>query len=344
MCSYDFHGLTLSIAAEADVQAALRARLGRFPAGRLAGAPHLHFEFLPAAGATPRRLERPAGPGRTIMDLTAGAVEYFEASQQLYVDLAGRGQARCDIQARRVEIACPAADPERVWICAHLLFTIPLAELLKREGLYMVHAAGVADAGQGLLIAGESGAGKTTLAIALLRAGFGFMSDDTLLLARAAPSPQAGHGAETRGVSPAVRVLAFPDELDLTDQTVGFFPELQRDAAGTPSGRRPKRPACVTRVYGVQPQWECAPAMLVFPQTAAAPTSVLVPMPPAEALLQLLSNVVRTEVHSSQAHLDALAGLVQQCRCFRLQAGRDFDTLPARLQAILHHTGAPECP
>ena len=212
----------------------------------------------------------------------------------------------------------------------------------------MLHAAGVAQAGQGLLIAGASGAGKTTLAIALLRAGFGFLGDDTLFLARATPPANGPHAALQKSAAvtvPAeVRALAFPDEMDLAPQTLDFFPELAQDASAPPSGQRPKRPVCATRVYGIEPLWECAPAMLVFPQTAPVPASVLTPMTKADALLQLLCNVVRTEVHSSQAHLDSLAALVRQCRCYRLQTGRDFDTLPARLQSALQRPGATECP
>ena len=65
--------------------------------------------------------------------------------------------------------------------------------------------------GQGLLFTGASGAGKSTLTVALLRAGFGLLGDDTLFLT------QNEEG---------IRALAFPDEVDVTEQTIGFFPEL----------------------------------------------------------------------------------------------------------------------
>ena len=38
--------------------------------------------------------------------------------------------------------------------------TIALTELLKREGLFMLHAAGLEVGGKGLLVAGQSGSGK----------------------------------------------------------------------------------------------------------------------------------------------------------------------------------------
>lgn len=44
-----------------------------------------------------------------------------------------------------------------------------------------------------------------------------------------------------------------------------------------------------------------------------------------EALLELAPNVLLTEPRSSQAHLDALAGLVERCACYRLATGRDLD-------------------
>jgi hypothetical protein len=51
--------------------------------------------------------------------------------------------------------------------------------------------------------------------------------------------------------------------------------------------------------------------------------------------MQLVCNIVRTEPRSSQGHLDALAALVRNSRCFRLQTGRDFDRLPALLRSIM---------
>ena len=326
--AYDFHGLRLTVAAGPEALAALVARLEEFPVAGLASSPHLHFDFHPFAEEGSRHVQRPLGAGRIVMDLTAGAVEYFEASQQLYVDLGVRGRALAGLRTRRVEVAYPGPDAKSIWLCSHPLFTIPLAELLKREGLYMVHAGGLAHAGRGLLVAGASGAGKTTLTLALLRAGFGFLADDTVFLAQTSKTSPGGDRAQ-------IRVLAFPDEVDLTEQTAGFFPELRLKPGECRPEGRPKRAVCATRLYGVAPEWECDPAVLLFPKTAPADESVLSDMSKDEALLQLLCNVVRTDADASQAHLNALAMLVQQCDCYRLQTGRDFEALPGLLRPLL---------
>jgi hypothetical protein len=284
------------------------------------GAADLNFEFRHVEDASHHVVAQPTGVGRSVLEPGLGNLVYFDKSQELYLDIPEQGRALCDAQTRRVQVSYPEATEKGLWFLSHPLFTIPLAELLKRRGLYMVHAAGLAVAGRGLLVAGQSGAGKTTLALALLRAGFDFLADDTVFLA---------------GEKNALRILAFPDEADVTAQTLRFFPELHRLMRSPKPKERPKHAFCSTHAYGVAPCWGCVPEIIVFPQPAARHQSILTPMPKAEALMQLVCNVVRTEPRSSQGHLDALAALVRNSRCFRLQTGRDFDRLPALLRSIM---------
>ena len=82
------------------------------------------------------------------------------------------------------------------------MFTLPFIETMKRRGLYNLHAAGLCKGERALLLPGSSGSGKSTLTLALLRAGWGFISDDMVFL--------------KQGDS---RVLAFPDEIDFTEKT-----------------------------------------------------------------------------------------------------------------------------
>lgn len=316
----DFHGLHLRVRAEAALRAALVARLAAFPRVQGDRTPNLDFEFIPLTHPASEQVRRPTGAGRVVQELSPGRVEYFEGPQELYVDLAGRGRARVELGPRRVTVAYADAEPTGIWVASHPLFTMPLAELLKRAGLYMVHAGGLALGGRAMLIPGASGAGKTTLTLALLRGGFDFLADDTVFLSRA-------------GEEATLRVRSFPDEVDVTEQTADFFPELPPfSAAAAP---RSKRAICAPRLYHVAPVWEGEPVALVFPRITPITRSVLTPLPRNEALLQLLCNVVRTDAAASQAHLDALTVLVNRCHCFQLQTGQDFDTLPGLLRPLL---------
>jgi hypothetical protein len=141
-----------------------------------------------------------------------------------------------------------------------------------------------------------------------------------------------------RAGSDGVRALAFPEDIDFTDATAGFFPALderpQRDDW-------PKRQLAADELAGVRTASECHPCALVFPSIGRSASSRLRPMTAAEALLELAPNVLLTDPSSSQAHLDALAGLVRQCTCVRLDTGRDFAALSDRLGEFVAEAARP---
>jgi len=209
---------------------------------------------------------------------------------------------------------------ENLWLASHLLFTICLVEILKRRGMYSLHAGGFSANGRCLLIPGTSGAGKSTLTVASLRAKFDYMSDDMVFLTERADG---------------VRVLAFPEEVDVSDSTAGFFPELSFLLRSTQRNGWRKRQIHPAKLYGAKVAPEARPAAVVIPRIAKAETSVITRMDADEALLELVPNVLLTEAKSCGAHLDALSELVKYTPCYRLETGRDFDQLPARFQELL---------
>ena len=67
-----------------------------------------------------------------------------------------------------------------------LLFEWSIASVLTQvQSHVLFHAGAVATRGQGILLVGDSGHGKTTLVLALLRRGFRFLSDDVGAIERA---------------------------------------------------------------------------------------------------------------------------------------------------------------
>ena len=315
--SYLFHDVRLRISADPLVLEVLHDRLGRFAPVNPGERSDIFFEFLPSSQVSPAYAGRPTGQGRPILDPGPGEVLYFEKTDELYLNVLPGTRAVADPASGSVRVAHGPLNSRELWLLSHFFFTVAFSDLLKRRGYFMVHSAGLAQGEMGLLIAGESGSGKTTLALALLRAGFGFLGDDTVFLDR------------------HQHVLAFPDEIDVAPSTARFFPELAGLAHDTLPGEPPKRRFIGTTVYPAAPCWRCQPAVLVFPQRSPAAESVLGPMPKDQALLRLTCNILRTELKSSQAHLDALAGLADRCRCYELKTGRDFQRLPSLLGELL---------
>lgn len=312
MNSYDLHGLRLAVTGWEEAAAALHGRLERLASGT-AGEPDLVFEIGVGPGAEDG-LERPER-GRPVYEPPAGEVLFDDVADRIWIGLGPDRRAVCEPARGRARLWARHGSGEDLWLLSHPLFTLPLVEMLKRRGLWALHAAGLQWNGKALVLAGASGAGKSTLAIALARSGFSFLGDDTLFLA---PGPGG------------LRLLAFPDEVDLTDETASFFPELAALRAEPRREGWRKLRLRAEEEYGAQLAGEVSPGLLVFPRISGPrisgrAESALSPMDPGEALIELAGNVLLTEPASSQAHLDALAELAAASSCWRLETGRDLD-------------------
>lgn len=323
---YEVHGIRLAVSFDRPaLAAALDARLRHLLPSGDEREPDLILQFFCVPDDGPHWIERPVGRSRQISRPKTGEIIYFDESDQIYLDYAGRVRLLCEPGRGRASASIRESEAESLWFISHPLFTLPLLESLKRRGRFSMHAAGLCRGERCLLLPGDSGSGKSTLTVALVRAGFGFLSDDTVFLAR---------GPE------GLRVLAFPDEIDVTDQTASFFPELAHLPALPGIDGWPKRQVWPERVWGAEIVRDCSPAVLVFPRIAHTDRSTITPLDRAEALFELASNVCLTEVRSSQAHLDILAELVREHGCYRLETGRDLERVPDLLRELLSASSA----
>lgn len=313
---YDVHGVLLDVDCDDDAVAeAIDGRLRHFRAADR-GAAQISYELRVVADDGEHPLERPAGRSRPVYDPPSGQVLYFEERDELWID--DRDRVHALVSRTRARISARRSACEDVWLLSRPLFTIPLMELLKRHGLYFAHAAGVAADGRAVVLPGSSGSGKSTLSVALARTGWDFMSDDIVLL------PGAGE--------PPI-VLAFPDEVDLSEESAGFFEELGLTGAAPPGW--PKHRIRPEADMGTSTAARAGVALLAFPTHSPAETSSLEVLDAATALLELVPNVLLTELASTRAHLDALGQLARSCPVYRLVAGRDFDVISKRLKALI---------
>jgi hypothetical protein len=271
-------------------------------------------------GADRGWLTGPSGPGRPIYDSPGLPVDYYDGVDELFVDYGGHVSLACSPAKGLINLAITGSDPGDPILATHPLFTIAFLETMKRFGRYSLHAAGLSLNGQGILVPGSSGAGKSTLSVTLARAGFDFLSDDTVFLAAS---------------DDGIRVSGFPDEVDVTETTVSMFPELLHLVGQPLLPGRDKHSFRVEEVFSVASLAACRPAALVFPHVVDVSSPQLDPLAPSEALLELMPNLLATDPAATQTHLDVLAELVRSVPCFTFRPGSDLDAAAARIAELV---------
>lgn len=158
----------------------------------------------------PRAAYLPAGPPAPFracltfcdldVQLTCDDPAYLKMFLHTYHRFRAQGQATRPAQAVKIAIytsaangwgrpmllidgmAWPLADPARLQAYVYELILFELAARVRSHML--IHAAALVHRDRGLIIVGDSQHGKTTLALALLRRGFRFLSDELAALAR----------------------------------------------------------------------------------------------------------------------------------------------------------------
>lgn len=299
----------------AAIAAAVDRRLCHFASDGPPPRAETRFEYVTTAEKAP---QRPSGESRPVYDPTAGEVLYFAEQDLLWIDLQGSALAACD--CRRGRSHAWIADPDNLWLASRPLLTLPLVEILKRRGVFNVHAAAVAAGGRAIMIAGPSGCGKTTLALVLSTLGLDFLGDDMTFV---------------RLDGPNLQVIAFPDEVDVTEQTLRLVPDLPPTPRDELEPGWPKHRLRVEEAIGATVVDQAQPGIILFPRLARQEASAVEPLSPDEALVELAPNVLLTDAVAAQAHLDALAELVAASRCYRLETGANLSAAARLIRQLV---------
>jgi hypothetical protein len=203
------------------------------------------------------------------------------------------------------------------------MVALSLAILLRTHGWFPLHAAGLTREGRGVLLTADSGHGKTTTALSLVRKGWGYLSDDTVLL-----HPEDGK----------IRAYSFRRDFCVDPGLTAHFPKLDGPEWPPAPNDASKWRVDPSQIYPGHPTATCTPALVVLPTLADAAQSHVEPVGTKPALEQLLNQggfFLAPGSDTAGRHLTVLRRLIGQARTYRLHAGRDILEDPHAAHTLL---------
>lgn len=197
------------------------------------------------------------------------------------------------------------------------LLTIPFAELVKEYKIYFMHSAALVKDDRTLLLAGKSGQGKTTLALALLRMGWRYISDDEVYL-------YEERGFYARG---------GPIRAKVTNKTWEMF----QDILGTPERYRGKRLIDLEKNFPdkVLDRGKIAALFVIKPGESIQ----IEKLKSIEAVKELLSLAfLNAQPDYTHENFEFLANFCYSVPSYRLDFTTEFEELDRRLTDIVLST------
>lgn len=266
-----------------------------------------------------RKLFLRAGEDRDPLGWRDTPCEVYRDQQKIIIKFPGKGLLLIDGNGRKVHGYL--VKPELLHLDIRTLFIhFAITELLKYEGYYTIHATALEKDGHGVLIPGYSGQGKTTTFLSLLRSGYRCLSDDHPFL------HVNGNGVD---------VLAFPVKVDVTKNTVAFFPELQTAGSSLHQGNW-KQYFYVDDLYPGGTGDSGKAKILLFPQVIDSQSSYVEVLPKGQALEALLpQGLVVYDQDIARKEFQALTQLVEQTDCYTVNCGRNVLDLPKLVDPLL---------
>jgi hypothetical protein len=219
----------------------------------------------------------------------------------VFVGLDARSSMLANLRTRRVIGRFSDAMASETTYWRMVIFPMMLSILSGSVGLVELHASGVVRDQRGLILVGPSRSGKSTLAMALTRAGFSLLSDDRIFCSL------------TRG---NLQAWGLPRPLKLRPEAASWFEDLRhREPTDVQNGER---------VFHLEPDQQraakCEPKLLVFLDRQQSEGFHMTPIKPSEARFRIEKDLLAEtpEVAREQAKiLDQLLSL----RCCMLRYG-----------------------
>lgn len=269
---------------------------------------------IDVVGADPGRygglLPEPSRLRTTVLRSTADI--YY-----LWLDEAGGYATALDRRSRRGLVWFTQPDRIASWHIAR-----PLLHALKGLSLATpwtpVHAAAFAREGRAVLAIGQSGAGKTSMALAGALTGWDYLGDDAVMIRSDPPTVAALYSScRLRTDMFATFEAAMTASLGNSDDAGEIKAELDVSLLG----------ACRADTAAI--------AAILVPERAGAPGPVLTPIGRAETVRRMVLAKRQSIAGDEQSSFEKLGALVQAVPCYRFDPGGDPFAAVDALAALL---------
>jgi hypothetical protein len=241
----------------------------------------------------------------------------------LWLDEAGGYATAIDRRTRRGLVWFTTPDRIASWHVARP-FLHALKGIAAETPWTPVHAAAVARDGRAVLIVGQSGAGKTTIALASALSGWDYLGDDAVML-RAGP--------------PAVAALYASSRLRL--DMFDAFARVMPASLGNSDDAGEIKAELDMRLLGCCGLASAPLAAIVLPRRSGATRPRLTPVGRAETVRAIATAARQSIMGDDRAAFEKIAAAVRAVPCFAFDAGPDPLAAPEGLAALLDRGTVP---
>lgn len=254
-----------------------------------------------------------------------GDCVYAEKDSRLYLTFPNRLSLMMDSARKAAEIIVAADSVPRVGATAGMLV---VDAAIDASGQFMLHAAGLTlpDSEAQVLVFAQSGTGKTTTSLALADSGFGFCTDDSMVI-RLDGTTATGWG--------------LPRDLKVHKNTAEMMPWLKPFMTGNwnDEGEQAVTRAALAERIRVEATARRPVAGVFFLQRGNGVKSEAAPLGQTDTLVSLAADNVRTGktglLASHRRRFASLAGLASSVPTFSVTVGSDPKSIaPAILEAV----------
>ena len=191
--------------------------------------------------------------------------------------------------------------------------------MIRKNSSFFIHANAASYGESGIIVVGDSRAGKTSLTLALLRGGWRFVGDDALAIEK---------------IDDHVRASALRRGISCTPTSISKFSDI---LGGLPTQSLDSNKSLVYWEDSNTSTISCIPTVMVFPCITDASESKIETLDKSSTMMRLLKHSpgFKWDRPRSKEQLDTLRELVVTTDSYTLKLGRDLHTSSSNVCDLL---------